>query len=135
MNHPLYVGYLERQHATGKLRLSKPLDLVQLRPMLAELCDQQDGRPVLATELPEPHSSGSHWLGRIGGEDLYLRLRLSVPGNGPLPAPLEIGVAVREPQGLRITELATHFTGQSPAFFAALHQLAEAADAASRHGP
>jgi hypothetical protein len=27
------------------------------------------------------------------------------------------------------------FTGQSPAFFAALHQLAEAADAAVRHGP
>jgi hypothetical protein len=59
----------------------------------------------------------------VTGEDLYLRLRIRVPGEGPLPAPLEIGIAVREPQGLRITEVASHFTGESPATGAAARAI------------
>ena len=50
----------------------------------------------------------------VTGEDLYLRIRFRVPHDGPLAAPLEIGIAIREPQGLRITEVGSHFTGQSP---------------------
>ncbi len=59
----------------------------------------------------------------VTGEDLYLQVRLRVPGDGPLPAPLEIGIAVREPQGLRITEVASHFTGQSPTSGAAAREV------------
>jgi lipopolysaccharide transport system ATP-binding protein len=59
----------------------------------------------------------------VTGEDLYLRLRLRVPAEGPLPAPLEIGVGVREPQGLRITEFGSHFVGQSPATGAAAREI------------
>jgi lipopolysaccharide transport system ATP-binding protein len=59
----------------------------------------------------------------VTGEDLYLRLRIRVPGDGPLPSPLEIGVAVREPQGLRITEVASHFTGESPTTGAAARDV------------
>jgi lipopolysaccharide transport system ATP-binding protein len=59
----------------------------------------------------------------VTGEDLYLKLRLRVPTDGPLPSPLEIGVAIREPQGLRITEVATHFTGESPTTGAAAREM------------
>jgi lipopolysaccharide transport system ATP-binding protein len=59
----------------------------------------------------------------VTGEDLYLKVRLRVSGDGPLPAPLEIGIAVREPQGLRITELASHFTGESPTTGAAAREI------------
>jgi lipopolysaccharide transport system ATP-binding protein len=59
----------------------------------------------------------------VTGEDLYLRLRLRVPDDGPLPAPLEIGVAVREPQGLRITEFGSHFVGQNPTTGAAAREI------------
>ena len=59
----------------------------------------------------------------VTGEDLYLRLRLRVPSDGPLPAPLEIGIAIREPQGLRITEVGSHFTGESPSTSAAAREI------------
>ncbi len=59
----------------------------------------------------------------VTGEDLYLRLRLSTPDDGPLPAPLEIGIAIREPQGLRITEVGSHFTGESPTTGAAAREV------------
>ncbi len=59
----------------------------------------------------------------VTGEDLYLRVRLRVPNDGPLPAPLEIGIAIREPQGLRITEVGSHFTGQSPTSGAAAREV------------
>jgi lipopolysaccharide transport system ATP-binding protein len=50
----------------------------------------------------------------VTGEDMYLRVRMRVPSDAPLPAPLEIGIAIREPQGLRITEVGSHFVGESP---------------------
>jgi lipopolysaccharide transport system ATP-binding protein len=59
----------------------------------------------------------------VTGEDLYLRIRLSTPSDGPLPAPLEIGIAIREPQGLRITEVGSHFTGESPTTGAAAREV------------
>jgi lipopolysaccharide transport system ATP-binding protein len=59
----------------------------------------------------------------VTGEDLYLQLRLRVPDNGPLPAPLEIGIGIHEPQGLRITEVGSHFVGQSPTTGAAAREV------------
>jgi lipopolysaccharide transport system ATP-binding protein len=59
----------------------------------------------------------------VTGEELYLKFRLRVPTDGPLPSPLEIGIAIREPQGLRITEIASHFTGESPATGAAAREI------------
>ena len=59
----------------------------------------------------------------VTGEDMYLRLRLKVPDDGPLLAPLEIGIAIREPQGLRITEVGSHFVGQSPTSGAAAREV------------
>jgi lipopolysaccharide transport system ATP-binding protein len=59
----------------------------------------------------------------VTGEDLYLQFRLHVPGDGPLPAPLEIGVAIREPQGFPITEVGSHFVGQSPTSGAAARDI------------
>jgi len=59
----------------------------------------------------------------VTGEDLYLRLRIRVPDEGPLLSPLEIGIAIREPQGLRITEIGSHFVGQSPRSGAAAREV------------
>ncbi len=59
----------------------------------------------------------------VTGEDMYLKLRLQTPGDGPLPSPLEIGIAIREPQGLRITEVGSHFVGQSPTSGAAAREV------------
>jgi lipopolysaccharide transport system ATP-binding protein len=50
----------------------------------------------------------------VTGEDLYLSVRMHVPNDGPLAAPLEVVVVVREPQGMRITALGCHYTGESP---------------------
>jgi lipopolysaccharide transport system ATP-binding protein len=50
----------------------------------------------------------------VTGEDMTLKLRIRVPTDGPLAAPLEIGIAIREPQGMRVTEVASHFVGASP---------------------
>jgi lipopolysaccharide transport system ATP-binding protein len=59
----------------------------------------------------------------VTGEDLYLRLRLKVPHDGPLLSPLEVTIGVREPQGMRITEIGSHFVGQSPTSGAAAREV------------
>jgi lipopolysaccharide transport system ATP-binding protein len=91
---------------------------------LAERRDRTGEGRFRFEEVTLLDSAGRPRAYAITGEDLYLRLRLRVPGNGgPLPTPLEIGVAVREPQGLRITEVASHFTGESPGTGAAAREI------------
>jgi lipopolysaccharide transport system ATP-binding protein len=51
----------------------------------------------------------------VTGEELRVRLEVDAPpGDGVLPVPLDVAVVLRDYQGHKITELATHFTGQSP---------------------
>jgi hypothetical protein len=73
MKHPLYVGYFEPNGRPGKLQVSRPLDLGTLYPLLSETCDQQEGSPLLSANPISTGDSGSQWVGRIGGEDLYLK--------------------------------------------------------------
>jgi lipopolysaccharide transport system ATP-binding protein len=50
----------------------------------------------------------------VTGEDMTLKVKIRVPDDGPLPSPLEIGIAIREPQGTCVTEVGSHFVGRSP---------------------
>ncbi len=59
----------------------------------------------------------------VTGEDMTLKVKIAVPDDGPLSSPLEIGIAVREPQGMRITELGSHFVGASPTTGAAAKEV------------
>jgi len=51
----------------------------------------------------------------VTGEDMSLCLRLRTPpGDEALTSPLDVAVCLRDYQGFKLTELATHFTGDSP---------------------
>jgi lipopolysaccharide transport system ATP-binding protein len=53
--------------------------------------------------------------GMVTGEDCYLCLRLSTPpAAAGMTSPLDVAVSVRDFQGRKLTEVATHFTNSSP---------------------
>jgi lipopolysaccharide transport system ATP-binding protein len=60
----------------------------------------------------------------VTGEDAYFSIRLKTPPlEAAMPWPLDVAVIIRDFQGMKLTEVTTHFTGSSPRTHAASRLL------------
>lgn len=76
MKHPLYVGHFDMSVRSSRPKVTKPIDLEEVRALLLGHCDKRpDGSPMAAeldeaAAVPEP---GWTWLGRIRAEDVHTK--------------------------------------------------------------
>ena len=88
MIHPLFVGHFDETVRSFRPKVTRPIDLEKVRPILLAHCDREtDGTPITAEldeEVTLPAAAGK-WLGRIGQEDVHAK---AMPADPPLSGKL-----------------------------------------------
>jgi lipopolysaccharide transport system ATP-binding protein len=83
---------------------------------LSERRDRSGDGRFRFTDIAIQDADGNSAAFAVTGEDCYVVLKMAPPPPGtPMLSPLDVSVIFRDIHGNKLTELATHFVGTSPA--------------------